>query len=170
MQDKKTCPRLKTDDGEGYNPVDIKYGAGTSHHKSLGHAWSDWYGMYFYGNGTAANGGGKSTDAPFPRLMVRFEDLIFFPYETTKQICECAGGILGHRQDDKDVPDDGTFHYVVRSAKAGFGHGPASQRNGLIDSWQRYGSSDPKNAYSREDVDVAEDVLDSLIMSTFGYA
>lgn len=149
--------------------VDANFGSGPSHYKSLGHLWNDWYGEYMYGNSTTTNvSGGTITNAPFPRLIVRFEDIIFFPFEVTKQICACAGGILGHRNDDKDVAN-GTFHYVVRSAKAGMGHGPASQRNGLIDSWVRYGSDDPKVAYSSFDVQVAKEVLDPWIMDTFEY-
>eukprot|EP00571_Detonula_confervacea_P005772 CAMPEP_0172327566 /NCGR_PEP_ID=MMETSP1058-20130122/59901_1 /TAXON_ID=83371 /ORGANISM="Detonula confervacea, Strain CCMP 353" /LENGTH=452 /DNA_ID=CAMNT_0013044647 /DNA_START=153 /DNA_END=1511 /DNA_ORIENTATION=- len=169
--DKKTCPQLKTKErganSEEYNPVDVKYGSGTTHHKSLGHLWNDWYGEYIYNENAAKNN--EKTDAQFPRLVIRFEDIIYYPYEVTKQICTCAGGVLGHRQDDKDVADD-TFHYVVRSAKAGVGHGPASQRNGLIDSWTKYGNGDPKDAYSEEEVQIAKGVLDSFIMDTFGYS
>jgi len=169
--DKETCPQLKTKEGdaksEEYNPVDVTYGSGATHHMSLGHLWNDWYSEYLYSNNTAYSS--KKTDAPFPRLIVRFEDIIYYPYEVTKQICACAGGVLGHRQDDKDVADD-SFHYVVRSAKAGFGHGPASQRNGLIDSWARYGSSDQRDVYSEEDLRIATEVLDPFIMDTFGYS
>jgi hypothetical protein len=170
MHDTKTCPKLRIGTtADGYNSVDVNFGSGPTHHKSLGHLWNDWYGEYMYGNSTTTNvSGGTITNAPFPRLIVRFEDIIFFPFEVTKQICACAGGILGHRNDDKDVAN-GTFHYVVRSAKAGMGHGPASQRNGLIDSWVRYGSDDPKAAYSSFDVQVAKEVLDPWIMDTFEY-
>ena len=180
QDDGGTCPQLRTMGGEGggdevggggYNPVDVKYGAGKSHHRSLGHLWNDWYGDYYYGNATNGttdiDGGKRSTKAPFPRLIVRFEDVIFFPYEVTRQVCACAGGVLGHREDDKDVADDGTFHYVVRSAKTGPAHG--AQRNGLIDSWAKYGSGNPKDAYSEEEVRIAMDILDPLLLDTFGY-
>ncbi|KAL7536427.1 hypothetical protein ACHAXR_007153 [Thalassiosira sp. AJA248-18] len=173
MHDKKTCPQLKDTttrrdaDGEEWNNVDVKYGSSTTHHQSLGNLWNDWYSEYFYNNNNNTDGD-KTTDAPFPRLIIRFEDIIFFPYEVTKQICTCAGGVLGHRQEDRDVAN-GSFHYVVRSAKAGIGHGPASQRNGLIDSWARYGSDDPKDAYSEEEVRIAEGVLDSSMIDAFGY-
>ena len=100
--------------------------------------------------------------------MVRFEDIIFFPYEVTQQICTCAGGVLGHRSDDRDVANN-TFHYVVRSAKTGSGHGPTSRRNGLIDSWVRYGRVDPKAEYEEEVLKVAEEVMDSVMLKTFGY-
>ncbi|KAL3763485.1 hypothetical protein ACHAW5_010877 [Stephanodiscus triporus] len=175
IHDRETCPQLITKVGkkggrdvEEYNPVEVKYGYGTSHHRSLGHLWNDWYGEYFYGNRSGTADGDRSTDAPFPRLLVRFEDIIFFPYEVTKQVCSCAGGVLGHREDDKDVAN-GTFHYVVRSAKRGPAHGPASQRNGLIDSWAKYGSVNPKDAYSEEEIRVAMGILDPQLMDTFGY-
>jgi hypothetical protein len=174
MHDSQTCPQLTNAIKGGatkaeYNPVDVKYGSGLSHHQSLGHLWNDWYGEYMYSNTTNSSGNtSTNTDAPFPRLIVRFEDVIFFPFEVTKQICACAGGILGHRNDDKDVAS-GKFHYVVRSAKAGIGHGPASQRNGLIDSWVRYGSDNPKDSYSELDKQIANDILDPWIMDTFEY-
>jgi hypothetical protein len=188
-EDGATCPMLNARgnkegevgnndvEGGGYIPVDVKYGSGTSHHRSLGHLWNDWYGEYFYRNNkrndsapAAASGvDQRDTRAPFPRLMIRFEDVIFYPYEVTKCVCECAGGVLGHRDDDKDVADDGTFHYVVRSAKTGPAHGPASQRNGLIDSWAKYGIGNPKDAYSEEDVRIAMNILDPLLLEIFGY-
>ena len=78
-----------------------------------------------------------------------------------------VGGVLGHRQDDKDVASG--FHYVVRSAKAGFGHGSAEHRNGLIDSWSKYGGSDPKDEYSKEEADIAKMILDLVLLDTFQY-
>ena len=106
------CPELKND-GD-WNEVHVKFGPGSTHHKSLAHMWNDWYGEYFYGNYTMkqmwndwygeglynANTTkdtlivkGNNVTAPFPRLMIRFEDVIFFPYEVTQQICKCAGGV-----------------------------------------------------------------------------
>jgi hypothetical protein len=164
------CPELKMNGS--WNEVNVKFGPGSTHHKSLAHMWNDWYGEYFYNNYSmndpAAAGRSSNVTAPFPRLIIRFEDIIFFPYEVTKQICECAGGVLGHRADDKDVSNN-TFHYVVRSAKTGAGHGPVGHRNGLIDSWVRYGMVDPRKEYSDEVAGVAEEVLDPLMLKTFGY-
>ena len=163
-----SCPDLKKD-GK-WNAVNVTFAPGTTHHRSLAHVWNDWYGEYFYNNFTmdsSANSYGISNlSAPFPRLMVRFEDIIFFPYEVTQQICKCAGGILGHRPDDQDVANN-TFHYVVRSAKTGGGHGHT--RNGLIDSWVKYGSSDPKNYYDDETAKLADEVLDETMLKTFAY-
>ncbi len=163
----KSCPKLKKGNNQ-WNEVNVRFGAGQTHHKSLGHLFNDWYGDYFYSNSTIDDGSKRNTTAPFPRLMIRFEDIIFFPREVTEAVCKCAGGTIGHRADDKDVAN-GTFHYVVRSAKAGFGHGPQSHRNGLIDSWIRYGSANPKSEYSSNDLELAQQVLDPLILDAFAY-
>ena len=166
----KTCPKLKRESNlNQWNEVNVRFGPGQTHHKSLGHLFNDWYGDYFYNNYTIDDGSERNTTAPFPRLMIRFEDIIFFPKEVTEAVCKCAGGTLGHRADDKDVAN-GTFHYVVRSAKAGFGHGPQSHRNGLIDSWIRYGSVNPESEYSSDDLALAQQVLDPLIMDAFAYS
>ena len=103
MQNKRSCPELKR--GGEWNGVDVKFGPGVRHHQSLAHMYNDWYGHYYYGNDTVAEGIQRSIEAPFPRLIVRFEDIIFFPLEVTTQICKCAGGVIGHREDDKDVPE-----------------------------------------------------------------
>ena len=163
----KSCPKLKKGNNQ-WNEVNVRFGAGQTHHKSLGHLFNDWYGDYFYSNSTIDDASKRNATAPFPRLMIRFEDIIFFPREVTEAVCKCAGGIIGHRADDKDVAN-GTFHYVVRSAKAGIGHGPQSRRNGLIDSWIRYGSANPKGEYSSNDLALAQQVLDPLILDTFAY-
>jgi len=68
---------------------------------SLFHLWMDWYQQYY---------DSRTED----RVMIRYEDFVFFPYQTTKYLCEqCAGGQLKH-----------PFTYVQPSAKAmGPGHG-----------------------------------------------
>jgi hypothetical protein len=160
---KKTCPRLKTsttnnnndNNSNSWNKVTVRYGAGTMHHESVAHLWNEWNGFYYH-------------DPELPRLMVRFEDLIFRPKEVTEQICKCAGGILGHRQDDMDAPVDG-FHYVSQSAKKGSGHGSVKERNGLVDSWIKYGSNDPKQDYSPDQLASANEVLDMDLMREFHY-
>lgn len=166
MQNKRSCPELKR--GGEWNGVEAKFGSGVTHHKSLAHMYNDWYGHYYYGSHTAAEGTQRSIEAPFPRLIVRFEDIIFFPLEVTTQICNCAGGVIGHREDDRDVPED-KFHFVVRSAKQGTGHGPKEKRNGLIDSWQRYGSRSPRSDYSQEELQVANAALDLNLLGRFQY-
>jgi len=102
MQNTRSCPELKR--GGEWNGVDVRFGSGETHHQSLAHMYNDWYGHYYYEK-LASEGTQRSIEAPFPRLIVRFEDIIFFPLEVTKQICNCAGGVIRHREDDKDVPE-----------------------------------------------------------------
>ena len=167
--DPNKCPKLKKENNQEWNSVKAKFGPYQYHHHSLAHLYNDWYGDYFYKNSTGTESEKSDTSAPFPRLIVRFEDLIFFPYEVTTAICKCAGGQIAHRADDKDVAN-GTFHYVVRSAKAGMGHGPTGHRNGLIDSWIRYGSASPQSEYSQDELALAQEVLDPHLMDTFAYS
>ena len=51
-------------------------------------------------------------DVDFPRLMVRYEDLLFNSQETTREVCECAGGKM-----------KAVFDPIAEGAKGGAGHG-----------------------------------------------
>lgn len=157
MHDRKLpCPQFSTSSSSSNNVI-VQYGFGKLQYQSLIHLWNEWYGQYFYNN---------NNNTTFPRLIIRFEDIIYFPYEVTKQICTCAGATLGHRVDDTDVIN-GTFHYVIRSAKVGSAHG--KQRNGLIDSWVKYGSANPQEVYTSDEIRTMTKMLDPLLMNTFGY-
>jgi hypothetical protein len=136
----KNCPNLF----EG-NRVTAKFGPGPSSHDSLAHMWNDWNGVYH--NATT-----------FKRLMVRFEDTIFFPKETSRKVCTCVGGKLMTPKEK-----DGIFHYVIDSAKTGPGHGPGQKRNGLIDAWIKYGKA-RKTKLSRSDLEFSELHLNRDIM------
>lgn len=139
---RNNCPNLY--DG---NEVNAKFGPGPSHHLSLAHMWNDWNRAYF--------------NATYPRLMIRFEDVVFFPKETARKICTCVGGKLLTPKEN-----DGIFHYVIDSALTGAGHGGAQKRNGLIDAWIKYGK--PRNiTFSASDMKYAESHLDTDMMETF---
>lgn len=84
---------------------------------SLAHLYNIWYADYWQ-------------HFNMPYLFVRFEDLIFRPYEVTEAICSCAGGRTNPR--DK-------FEYVVESAKSDSpGHG--DELTGMLDAWIKYGN------------------------------
>ena len=55
-----------------YSPTDI------AHHDNLASLWNDWYALW--------------TGADFPRLVVRFEVLLFHAEEVVGKVCECGGG------------------------------------------------------------------------------
>ncbi|CAB9516558.1 expressed unknown protein [Seminavis robusta] len=85
------CPHLTngTSDGAALNPVHMKYGYHPPNQKyhrydSLIHMWLHWYQGY------------SKPDLPFPRLVVRLEDLVYHPDKVVKSICTCAGGRLRH--------------------------------------------------------------------------
>lgn len=59
--------------------VTIKYHEDNhTHHESLAGLWNDWYREYY--------------EAPWPRLIVRHEDLLFYPEFVVTKACQCAGG------------------------------------------------------------------------------
>jgi hypothetical protein len=134
------CPNLY----EG-NTVDAHFGAGDSHHASIAHMWNDWNGAYF--------------NATYPRLMVRFEDVIFYPKQLSRKICACVGGKFYPPKEN-----DGIFHYVIDSAKVGPGHGPSKHRNGLVDAYIKYGRQRDFGPLSRKDLDFMGKTFDKNIM------
>ena len=60
-------------------PVTVKYDKDIYDHDSLAHFWSEWYRLYL--------------DADFPRIMVRFEDMLFHAKEVIeRKFSHCRRG------------------------------------------------------------------------------
>jgi hypothetical protein len=145
-------------------PVAIRYhDQFVQHHASMIHHWNEWYAAY--------------RTASFPRVMVRFEDLIFHPETVTRTVCECFGGRL-----DVDGPDAQyekeerhghhaapQFVYIVDSAKKGAVHG--STKTGYVDAMIRYGTDrgDRWQNWTADDLQFARQYLDPTLMRMFGY-
>lgn len=72
---------LKKDIGEGYPvPVNVHYSdENITRHESLVGLWNDYYSGWY-------------TDASYPRVIVRFEDLLFHAEEVITKVCHCGGG------------------------------------------------------------------------------
>lgn len=140
------CPHLREDHDESSVPVTVTYAEQrTSSHASLAHLWNDWNQEYL--------------QAEYPRVIVRFEDLIFFPQETLTKICECAGGKV-----------QWPFSYIVKPAKTGPGHGKTSERTDMISAWRQYGKPpEPNGGFTSSDYAAAVDFLNGTIMKLFGY-
>lgn len=140
------CPHLVKTNGQ-YFPVSVKFAAERkTFHDSLAHLWNDWYREYY-------------KEADYPRLLIRFEDVIFFQEQVTEQVCNCAGGI---------IRTDRPFHHLVNSAKDGPGHG--RDRTGMVDAWIKYGK--PKQArggFNQADYEASQDALNKELMDAFGY-
>ena len=98
-------------------PVTIRYAKFNRMHDSMIDHWNEFYMEYFQ-------------QSRFPRVMVRFEDLVFHPKQVIQTVCECAGGTLKHEKE---------FQYIVSSAKITEGHG--NDKTGYVDAIIRYGST-----------------------------
>ncbi len=125
--------------------VDIFYRkTNVTHHDSLADLWNTWYGNWI--------------DAEFPRLIVRFEDLLFHAEQVLTQVCECAGGKVYNISD---------FKYSVGSAKTGAAH---KGSNGLVKSITKYGDKSKRlKSYTKQDLTYAIKTLKNDIMNSFGY-
>ena len=151
------CPNLVLDDTErrmggkdngidGGVPVTVGYGptqTNMSHYDSLAGLWNEWYGDYF-------------DITEYPRLIVRFEDVMISPKEVVTKVCECGGGII-----------KGEFKMVADAAKKGAAHKGSS---GLVSALTRYG--DPKKrveGMEKADLDYARQHLRDDLMEAFGY-
>lgn len=115
-------------------------------YKSLVDFWNVWYHEWY--------------DATFPRVMIRFEDLLFHAEETVAKVCTCWGGTM--RRD---------FRYVKNSAKGQ--QGPHAGSAGFLASLITYGNSTLRNhgiLTDKRDVKYARENLDEELMTEFGYA
>ena len=120
-----------------------------SHHKSLAHLWNDYYQGY------------NEAISSYPRLIIRYEDLIFHTSEVVKSICHCTGGRL--------KSDDGSIEYSVESTKNGQ-HGHRAQITGLIQSLVKYGHKKSRlNMLKETDEAFAREAFDRKLMEEFGY-
>ncbi|KAJ8604719.1 hypothetical protein CTAYLR_006569 [Chrysophaeum taylorii] len=68
------------------------------HYESLAHLWGEWNAAYL--------------NVSFPRLIVRFEDLLFDSERTVKLACECVGGTARapFRQAEEATKDESAGH------------------------------------------------------------
>jgi hypothetical protein len=109
--------------------------------------WNDYYQEYL--------------NVPFPRLIVRFEDLVFHPEEVTRTVCECAGG---------SMKENGKFTYIVDSAKKGnVAHGKI--KTGYVEAIIKYGSKKLRyqNYRFSADLEYVRDHVDKTLMELMEY-
>lgn len=138
------------DNTKGPIPVWVRYKSETRNHASLAHMWLEWYEEYF--------------TADWPRLMVRLEDLVFYPHETLRQICECFEGAQ-YVGDDK-------LALSLDSVKGGSDnvHGKAEDRPGLLEAIINHALQNRTNGMTEDDYVFAASLLqDSKIRQEFGY-
>ncbi|EEC45174.1 predicted protein [Phaeodactylum tricornutum CCAP 1055/1] len=125
-------------------PVRINYPNKPADYPSLAHFWSDWYQQYL--------------QAEYPRLLIRFEDLIFHQKSLLSIVCACAGAI----------PKQDTFSYVVDAGKWGSAHKGSSN---MISAMVKYGSNKKRlSGLTNEDLSYAQEHLSAHLMTLFQYA
>lgn len=110
-------------------------------YNSLGDLWADWYNEYLL--------------ADFPRLLVRYEDLLFFPDQVMKVIAECIGKELTQ-------PTRTMLHTDGDNGSEGMAD--------LIHALAKHGTTKGRTSYqlSRQDLDYAQITMADL-MDWFGY-
>ena len=146
---KKNCPHLSKN-GVG-NTVTVRYQADkVGRYESLVGFWNDWYYDYF-------------TISSFPRLIIRYEDLLFHLEEVVTQVCHCGGGTLINHEE----------HGIVlksENAKEGQGHG-GPKSNDLLGAMSRYGGDEKRTEdFSTEDLTYAKEKLRMDLMELFSYS
>jgi hypothetical protein len=154
------CPNLVPSVASDYDhassstesvPVTIQYADFVKAHDSLLHHWNEYYTAY-------------TQTTTFPRVIVRFEDLIFHPVAVTTAVCECAGGAL-----ERDKQGRLMFEYVTGSAKKGASHG--KEKTGYLDSIIKYGNDrgDRWKGMTAADLEYVKEHLDPTLMALFDY-
>eukprot|EP00591_Stephanopyxis_turris_P012396 CAMPEP_0195529574 /NCGR_PEP_ID=MMETSP0794_2-20130614/32172_1 /TAXON_ID=515487 /ORGANISM="Stephanopyxis turris, Strain CCMP 815" /LENGTH=438 /DNA_ID=CAMNT_0040660897 /DNA_START=236 /DNA_END=1552 /DNA_ORIENTATION=- len=148
--------RESNNDGDGKIerqeiPVHVNYNATLKvTYSSLVGLWNDWYREW--------------NDVTFPRLIIRYEDLLFHPEKVTTQICTCAGGEMKVGGANKRNSPTESFKPVAQGAKT---HGGQS---GLTAAIIRYGDLTKRvKGYSDYDLKHASMTLDSELLQKFQY-
>jgi hypothetical protein len=100
------------------------------------------------------------TQFPYPRIIVRLEDLTLRPESTIQQICTCAGGTLRNSTN---------FWHATSSAKSK--HAGHTSTTGMVEAWHK--TMQPyttlRGGFSLSDYRIAQATIDPDLMNLFGY-
>lgn len=129
-------------------PVTVHFHSVNMTYPTIAELWNEYYRAY--------------VDDGHPSIQVRVEDLIFFPKQVTKSICECAGGTI-HDMDH--------FDYITKALKHDSVVGEATTKeHSLVDMLVKYGSGEERTTQmTREDLEYAKVALDKSLMDLYGY-
>lgn len=131
-------------------PVTVGYPVKPAEFPSVAHFWSQWYNEY--------------KEANYPRLIVRFEDLIFHPQELLSTVCACAGAVP--KPDEDGIT---AFRYVVGEGK--WGSSVHKGSSNLISAMIRYGTDSGRlHSLTMDDLNYAHEHLDPELLRIFQYA
>mmetsp|Transcript_19171 Transcript_19171/g.24668 ORF Transcript_19171/g.24668 Transcript_19171/m.24668 type:complete len:419 (-) Transcript_19171:301-1557(-) len=148
----ENCPNLQNSLRSSTVPATLSLGKRLQHKRSwdsLVNVWSEWYGEYY--------------DADFPRLMIRFEDVLFHTPKVMDTIRECVGGSWAN---------DG-FIYQTASSKGGKKYfEDIKPQSSMISAIIKYGQD---NSHRRTrnmttaDLKFTRKVLDQRLLNAFHY-
>jgi hypothetical protein len=125
---------------------------------SLAAVWNDWYGQYFDTNQKETDTNKDDDNVNYPRLIVRYEDLLFHAETVIKQVCACGGGKM--RFEDNLM--------YKHEGKKGAAH--RADSSGLIKAVIRYGSEQTRQSgFLPEDLEYAQHHLRPDLMTAFHY-
>ena len=129
---------------------------------SLADMWSTWNRQYY--------------DAEYPRLVIRFEDLLFHTREVMDAIVKCSGITPSYNIDARSHPQGSAvdeshaqqsreFRYHVDAAKV---HGISTD---MVSAMIKYGNNRGRSRrYTKDDLDYARIALDKELMDVFHYS
>ena len=119
-------------------------------YQSMTDMWNDWNNEYL-------TTGSKGGEQDFPRIMVRYEDLLYYPVEVVTKLCECLEG-----KTRKD--------FVLISEPAKGNQGVHEGSHGYQAAFIRYSDELQRlDNYHTQDLDYAKESLDENLMKLFGY-
>ena len=130
----------------------------TSSYPSLLHLWNTYYHDWFKTNlnKTSTEHTGTKNDS-FPRLIVRYEDLLYHTEEVITKVCNCGGGKIFEESKFKSVFEASKEPWKIPS-------------NDLVSAAIRYGSLDIRNSVlTVENEEFATRVIDRVLIDKFNY-
>jgi len=173
--DRKRFPKLA--DKNRSSPVPVWMGANPRigpTWPSMIHFWNAWYGSYYrnvepFRDNDASHGANKSEQdksSSWPRLIIRFEDTLYFPKQVMAEVCHCGGGML---LSEPSLSTGKQRHdYNIEEAKPDHKH---EGKNNFVTAMIEYGTNATRlRNMTDEDVRFAIQSLDPILMEAFGYS
>lgn len=144
VEDGTRCPNLTLPDGISPVSATIKYSMRETRvqrpdkeFESMLHMYNQWYQEW--------------EEVAFPRLIVRYEDLLLHPEEVVDKVCSCAGGSWKEK-------------FTLSSEKA------KKNGDGLEGALARYGNATKRTeGYTDADLKFAEKTIDQTMFNTYHY-
>jgi hypothetical protein len=149
---KEHCPNLLNDEGTNSTPISVSWAQKFQRKwPSMVHLWSSWYGEYVH-----------QFDHGAPRMIIRFEDLLFHTEKVMDEIRDCVGAEFL----------EGSFQYATAPAKTHPYFARFKAPTSLVSALIKYGKDDRKKrteTMTKQEIEFAKEYLDSGLMELFHY-